>query len=428
MKKFTILIIVILIIVLMIPVGTHAIPAFARKYGFNCAMCHTAFPKLNDFGQRFRDNGYQIPGQQGKEKNVFESPIPLSMRLSLGSTTYNNEKGTTTGFNLYAFDLLAAGVLHKNISFLMIYTPRIDDPSGIFSGPDSLQNNGMQLGTLESVSLIFSNIIKDALNIRVGRFEPAYHVFSSKRTYYLFEPYEIYTLTTPNNSFVFDDNQIGIEATGHFGFGLKYAAGFINGNGGNPDNNNNKDIYLNAVQTIGRGDGQSAGQRLGVFGFYGWQPLDLPGNVIDPTTGNTNGSDNKTFYRYGATGSFNWKTLNLQLLYMKGVDDKAFNSQDQTKSYEYNGGLIELDYAGLFNNRLVASAMYNWINTPSYNNPERSDSFDGDVNAYSFLLRYYLGDLSAVNIAVHAEYTYRVTGSQTKIKENIFALALDFAL
>jgi hypothetical protein len=428
MKTINILFISIIFAGMMMPVEIQAIPAFARKYGFNCAMCHTAYPKLNDFGQRFRDNGYQIPGQQGNEKTVFDSPLPISLRTSFGSTTYNNEKGTTTGFNLYALDFLAAGVLHKNISFLMIYTPRIDDPANIFSGPDSTKSNAVQLGTLESVSLIFSNIIKDALNIRIGRFEPAYHVFSSKRSYYLFEPYEIYTLTTPNNSFVFDDNQIGIEATGHFKFGLKYAAGFVNGNGGNPDNNNSKDIYLNIVQTIGRGDGQSAGQRIGVFGFYGWQPLDLPGDVIDPITGNTNGSNNNAFYRYGATGSFNWKTLNLQLMYMKGVDDKAFNSLDPSKSYEYSGGIIALDYAGLFNNRLVASAMYNWRNTPSFNLPERSGHSESDVNAYSLLVRYYLGDLSAINIAIHAEYTYRVTGYDTKFKENIFALALDFAL
>ncbi|MCK7489868.1 MAG: hypothetical protein MZU79_06280 [Anaerotruncus sp.] len=53
-----------------------AIPAFARKYGYNCNMCHVAFPKLNDWGQRFRDNGYQTPGQAGLEKTVFESGIP----------------------------------------------------------------------------------------------------------------------------------------------------------------------------------------------------------------------------------------------------------------------------------------------------------------------------------------------------------------
>ena len=112
-------------------------------------MCHTGFTKLNDFGQRFRDNGYQIPGQQGKEKNVFEGGIPLSLRLPVGYTSYNTNKSTASSFNLFGFDLLAAGVLHKNVSFLLIYTPRIDIPSASFLGPDSLNSNASQTGSLE---------------------------------------------------------------------------------------------------------------------------------------------------------------------------------------------------------------------------------------------------------------------------------------
>jgi hypothetical protein len=229
-------------------------------------MCHTAYSRLNDYGQRFRDNGYQIPGQEGKEKSVFDQPIPVSMRLSLGHTTYSNENGRASSFNLYGFDLLAAGVLHKNISFLLIYTPRVDFPASNYDGPNVLDNKPSQQGSLESVSLIFSNVIRDALNIRVGRFEPAYHVFSSKRSYYLFQPYEVYTLTTPSNNYSFDENQIGIEATGHFRCGFKYVAGVVNGSGGNPDNNNNKDLYMNVVQTIGRGDGQT----FGITRYGGW--------------------------------------------------------------------------------------------------------------------------------------------------------------
>jgi hypothetical protein len=404
----------------MHPFEGQAIPEFARKYGFNCNMCHTGFTKLNDFGQRFRDNGYQIPGQQGKEKNVFEGGIPLSLRLPVGYTSYNTNKSTASSFNLFGFDLLAAGVLHKNVSFLLIYTPRIDIPSASFLGSDSLNSNASQTGSLESVSLVFSNIIKDVLNIRVGRFEPAYHMFSSKRSYYLMQSYEVYTMTTPNNIYGFDDNQIGIEATGHFRSGFKYGAGFVNGNGGNPDNNNYKDIYLNLSQTIGKGDGQSAGQRIGLFGYYGWQPLTLPGKVIGPT-GNTNGMNSKTFYRYGATGSFNWQTLNLQIMYMKGIDDKAFNTLEPTKNYNYNGGFVELNYAGMLNNRLIASAVYNWIMPPSYDSGR-------DLKAYSVLLRYYLGHWSAVNIAMHTEYTYRVTGNAVKLNENMFILGLDLAL
>ncbi len=427
MKKIYISIIVILITGIIQPVNTFAIPAFARNYGFNCMMCHTAYARLNDFGQRFRDNGYQIPGQEGKEKTVFDQNIPVSMRLSMGYTGYYNEDGKASSFNLYGFDLLAAGVLHKNISFLLIYTPRVDIPASDYNGPNAWFANPAQEGALESVSLIFSNIIKDALNIRVGRFEPAYHVFSSKRSYYLFQPYEVYTLTTPNNSYSFDENQIGIEATGHFRFGFKYAAGVINGNGGNSDNNNNKDMYLNVTQTIGKGDGQTAGQRIGLFGYYGWQPLETPGTVIG-TQGQTNGTLNKTFYRIGATGGLNYKMLSLQAMYMMGTDESGFDMDTipPNGEYNYNGGFVELNYAALANNRLVASLMYNWVK-PESDDPGRK------VNAYSALLRYYLGGWKAVNIAIHAEYTHRIgqsineSGDYVDYPEDMFALALDFA-
>jgi hypothetical protein len=106
---------------------------------------------------------------------------------------------------------------------------------------------------------------------------------------------------------------------------------------------------------------------------------------------------------------------------MKGIDDKAFNTLEPTKNYNYNGGFVELDYAGMLNNRLIASGVYNWIMPPSYDS-------NRDLKAYSVLLRYYIGHWSAVNIAMHAEYTYRVTGKAVKLKENMFILGLDFAL
>jgi len=415
MKKIFVLCVILVFAWLMLPTNSGAIPAFARKYGFNCNMCHTAFTKLNDFGQRFRDTGYQVPGQQGKESNVFDTPPPIAMRLSTGLSFYDNRKDNTLGFNLFGFDFLAAGVLHKNISFLLIYTPRIDEPASDYTG-----DNSAQMAGLESVSLIFSNVIQDALNIRIGRFEPAYHAFSSKRNYYLFEPFEIYNFTAPHNNYVFDDNQIGIEATGHFRSGFKYGLGILNGTGANPDNNKRKDIYANLFQTFGKGDGQSAGQRIGMFGYYGSQPTIIPPGSIVASTGETNGMANKPFYRAGVSGSFNLKTFNLQALYMRGMDDKAFNYNAQNKKYEYSGGFAQLDYAGLFNNRMVTSMLFNWISPPS------SDS-NNKINAYSALVRYYLGDWTAVNVSIHAEYTHKRAGKTNPSKENLFALALDFA-
>lgn len=40
----------------------EAVPAFARKFQANCALCHTNVPRLAPFGQQFLANGYQFPG------------------------------------------------------------------------------------------------------------------------------------------------------------------------------------------------------------------------------------------------------------------------------------------------------------------------------------------------------------------------------
>ena len=418
MKRTLVMLTVGLLAFSMFPTSAHAIPAFARKYGFNCNMCHAGFTRLNDFGQRYRDNGYQIPGQQGGEKTVFESGPPIALRTSAGFSYYKVEDRSSNGFNLYGLDLLAAGVFHKNVSFLLIYTPRVDEPAGDFSGPGS-GSNPSQLGGLEAVNVVFSNLVENALNVRVGRYEPAYHPFSSKRKYTLFTPYEIYTFETPNNSFIFDDNQIGVEATGHFPMGFKYGVGVVNGTGGNPDNNSAKDFYLNAFQTFGKGDGQTAGQRVGLFGYYGWQPVSLAGATPSPV-GETNGSDNQPFYRVGADGSFNYESFNLGVLFMAGRDNKKFNSLDSLKDYEFTGGFAELNWLGLMNDRMVVTLLYNWVSPPSYD-AERK------VSAYSALVRYYLGDWSAVNVGLHAEYTYRQSGDKTKLKEHFVAVAVDFA-
>ena len=71
---------------------------------------------------------------------------------------------------------------------------------------------------------------------------------------------------------------------------------------------------------------------------------------------------------------------------------------------------------------LVALAMFNWVRPPGYD-------ADRKVDAYSALVRYYLGSWSAVNVALHAEYTHRVVGRDSSInsvKGDLFTMLLDF--
>lgn len=65
----------------------EAIPAFARKYGVTCNLCHKAYPKLSAFGENFADGGYLIgDGKQGTRDvgdpmlNLYES-VPLALRF-----------------------------------------------------------------------------------------------------------------------------------------------------------------------------------------------------------------------------------------------------------------------------------------------------------------------------------------------------------
>jgi hypothetical protein len=417
MKKTILFILLGVLLVLSLFQSLAAIPAFARKYSFNCNMCHTAYPKLNDFGQRLRNNGYQIPGQNGLENTAFEIALPLALRTTAGYTVSSNVLSTTAGFGLYGLDMLAAGVLHKNISFMFIYTPRIDEPAADYTGPNNGANPA-QTAAIESASLVFSNLVGEKLNLRIGRFEPAYHLFSSKRPYYIRQTYEIYNFAPGGNQFAFAANQIGIEASGLFKPGLNYNLGVINGSGAAPDNNIGKDFYLVLSKTFGKGEGQSAGQRVGIFGYFGSQPTNFNGTMVAPT-GEVNGKDNFSFYRFGGSLSLNWKMLNLQAMVMKGNDNKAFNIIDPTKDYSFWGGFVQLDFAALANNRLVASLLYNWAQPPDYDRPNR-------VTGYGALLRYYLGSWSAVNIALHAEYSHRKLGVDNPLKDDVFTLLIDF--
>ena len=64
------------LITLVVGMGqASALPAFARKYQANCALCHTNEPRLTPFGQQFKENGYQMPGTSDggtTAKHIFD--------------------------------------------------------------------------------------------------------------------------------------------------------------------------------------------------------------------------------------------------------------------------------------------------------------------------------------------------------------------
>src|SRR5579884_4527872 len=62
--------------------NANAFPAFARKYGLRCSACHESWPMLNYFGQKFKDNGYQL--MNDKDAPIWQNPSywPITFRIT----------------------------------------------------------------------------------------------------------------------------------------------------------------------------------------------------------------------------------------------------------------------------------------------------------------------------------------------------------
>ena len=75
-----------------------AVPAFARKYGLPCSACHEAWPKLNNFGLAFRDNGYQLIND--RDAPIYQNPsyFPISFRATPQGTVNRRTEWRWTRF------------------------------------------------------------------------------------------------------------------------------------------------------------------------------------------------------------------------------------------------------------------------------------------------------------------------------------------
>lgn len=97
---------------------SQAIPAFARKYNADCAMCHyPVVPRLNSFGQQFRRAGYRTPGEFNKDQDVTNVSNYLSARVKT-QFGYENNKGSVerSEFRFPDVSLFYAGALSRNFS------------------------------------------------------------------------------------------------------------------------------------------------------------------------------------------------------------------------------------------------------------------------------------------------------------------------
>jgi hypothetical protein len=434
-----------------------AIPAFARKYGLPCSACHTAWPELNNFGQVFRDNGYQL--MNDRDSPIWQNPsyFPISFRItpSWHRETANNQvfdgaggpatatgAVTQAGFDLSGMDLWSAGTLYKNISFVLLPS---SDPTAVWH--------------FESAFIRFDNLHGSSwLNIKFGRFELD-NLISEKRFLFLSNNggiYQIYHFdnpcgAAPCNNFGYGDNQIGVELAGHSANSYtRYSVSFLSSNEGGvnfttdvvpgaPPAGRSYDVNLAFSQAFNApgppGESGFGQERVGAFAYIGHRPTAYQTLDGSPLVG----IDNKPFYRIGVAGDLSYKNLELMPLFMYGHDNPYLGITPGIASTQptlppgaqaptFYGGFLEAHY--YFNPQNVALARFEQISVgqQAFSNIGNGSSSNGNITAYSFGYRWYPIMFSRAGVALDWEYSrVRTIGQEPLSGDGDGVIASPFA-
>lgn len=104
----------------MLQTDANAIPAFARKYSTPCSTCHTAYPKLNATGRKFKEDGYSFGDKAGEEQISdylhWDKHFPMSGAVVMRPYNHESNGGNSQIRALHEIELLTAGKVYKNLS------------------------------------------------------------------------------------------------------------------------------------------------------------------------------------------------------------------------------------------------------------------------------------------------------------------------
>ena len=412
----------------------HAIPAFARKYGLRCSACHEAWPMLNYFGQKFKDNGYQL-------MNDRDSPIwqsngywPVTMRITPSWHRENTDKvaidqtggqqGVTShGFDYGGLDILSGGTLDKNVSFLLV--------------PSSDENGAFHM---ESVNARLDNLFGSPwFNIKMGKFELD-NIVSEKRGLTLsingggFQIYHFIPVNDSNFLGQIGDNQVGLEWMGHSANDrTRVSAAILSSTDGNPDlpGSNAYTGFFAASQAFDAG--KLGTQRLGFYAMVGEAPTDTLTTGGDAIPGG--GIGNKGFSREGFVGLFYLDKLDFQVVTQHGSDNAYFANAlpssatlpTGARDAVWNGAFVETHY--VYNPQLIFIQRSEWVRMSQQGNPDNASNA-GDLDNYVFGFRYMPFMNARAGFAWHNEYSWlRIRGAApdgSDLTSNSFMSGFDF--
>ena len=429
----------------------NALPAFARKYGLRCSACHESWPMLNYFGQKFKDNGYQL--MNDRDAPIWQNPSywPITLRMTpswrresankvaVDSAPTGEQRLTTSGFNLSGLDILTGGTLEKNITFLLV--PSADE-FGAFH--------------FESANVRFDNLFHSPwLNLKMGKFELDSFI-SEKRTLTLSSSgggYQLFHFIPVGDGNIFGqlgDNQLGVEWMGHSDNDrTRLSAALISSTDGNVDvpyGQNSYSVFFAGSQAFGAG--KLGVQRIGGYAMFGQAPTTYLTSDGLPIPGS--GLGNKTYSRVGFEGLFYLGShLDFQVFTQHGSDSAWFGAcfgdiitgtcdpannnttgvlPPGTRNPTWNGAFVETHF--VWNPQFTIFQRSEWVRMSQQAIPGTPSNL-GNIDNYVFGYRYNPFMTSRAGFALHNEYSWiRQRGTSpvtfTDLSTNSLMLGFDF--
>ena len=393
----------------------EAIPAFARKYQVNCNVCHVRWPRLNPFGERFLENGYQMPGTHdgGVVGKVRLGDVTLDDVSNYIGFLFDVEPVTNSSLrkdvqgaedqtelaNVSILRMFTAGTLTENVGFLM-------DMTSLFS-----QSSEFNLGR---AFVSFNNL--GGMNwghLRIGRIDPSsYFSFATDRPqlfptspkigppFGAFGPSiqrwgqafgsatasKFYGIFDRNMAPIFPfaptlynaDVDAGIDLHGRpFGDWFLYQVGVLNGGGERwGDTNNSKDWYVMTRLDYAQSDDFSA--NLSGFAYFGNHNAKVLGGADVSRS------------RYGVGARIRYRWLDLSGAYT--IDRISDLPSGMSATFDATATGVTVDAHAIVTDRLLLGMGYNHMDAGGVLSERKSASF------LSLQARYYLRSNIALQV------------------------------
>lgn len=359
-----------------------AMPAFAREYGVSCNVCHAAYPRLNEFGERFAgDMNYRLPNwrdhivKTGDEELALAEWLPLAARAQAYVQGRDSESvdpvsgevvaDSSLDFQApYLLKLLSSAPLTDNISyyFYMIFAEKGANTEVI----------------VEDAWFSYDDLFDTGVSAMLGQFQVSDLMFPReiRMTFQDFMAYRFAGIT-------YDRGVLFGR-----GFGpIDASLGLVNGNGIEQNFNINSPGYRRADKLFDSDSGKSVFGRLGteigpasigLFGLSGEQR-----NAVGPAGTESGDRDtDKLVAGLDASGRIadRWYWFG-QLLWNRweGFLDPAVD-------YEWTGGFAGVDY--LHNDKWVFSGLVNFADAGDFDNTDTI--YEGiDIRTLTFAGSYY---------------------------------------